>query len=126
MPNLRNSYIKGYLQFEAPHPFKTGADRVANEFDEDAVVDSNGIVRWKSNNSVPPKDILEFWQYLKKDFDYDKSTEVREKESAEFLGNYRKSQANREYTPEELFEMRATFGKGEVVENIITGKKTKL
>lgn len=120
---MRNSYIKGLT---SQHNFrKQESERTANQFDTDAYV-KDGVVRWKSNNNIPPKDILEFWQYLGKEFDYNKTLAVDEEETTVFFENYRKQQANRQYTEEELFEMRAAFGPGETVVNVITGKQIKL
>lgn len=42
------------------------------------------------------------------------------------LGEYIAANKNREHTPEELYEMRAAFGPGTTVVNVITGKRTKL
>jgi hypothetical protein len=44
-----------------------------------------------------------------------------------FLADYKKARANRsaEAKAEELFEMRAAFGEGQEVVNIITGEITK-
>jgi hypothetical protein len=121
----RNTYIEG-LNYELPHPFKKQSDRLDKEFDTDATVDSDGVARWKSNNNVPPNDILEFWKYLNKPFDYEKSNEVRIFESQKFIEEYRNSRANYEPSEEELFEMRAAFGPGEKVMDIFTGKITQL
>ena len=41
------------------------------------------------------------------------------------LGQYRKAQANHKPSAEEVFEMRAAFGPGKTVVNIITGRCTR-
>jgi len=47
-------------------------------------------------------------------------------EAAEHLKAYRESRAKHGYSEEELHEMRAAFGAGTTVTDIITGKKIKL
>jgi hypothetical protein len=122
---MKNRYIEGYEHYSAPHPFRTEADRMAAEFEADAYLDK-GIVRWKSNHSVPPTDILEFWKFLKKPFDYQRSLEQRTVEVQHSIDQYRESMKNHVPSEEELFEMRAAFGEGETVVNVITGKLIKL
>lgn len=42
------------------------------------------------------------------------------------LSEYREAMKDHVHSPEELAEMRANFGPGATVVNVITGKKTKL
>lgn len=121
----RNSYIEG-LGFELPHPFRVDSDRLNNKFETDTIVDNKGVVRWKTNNSVPPRDVLEFWEFQKKPFNFDVSCVVLEKETNEFLSKYRESMKDYEPTEEEKVEMRSAFGNEKTVVNIITGKKINL
>jgi hypothetical protein len=121
----RNSYIEG-LNYSLPHPFRQQSDRLDKEFETNTTVDSEGVVRWKSNNSVPPKEVLEFWKHQNKEFNYKKSNEVEEKETEKFIQEYRESRKNYVPSEEEMFEMRAAFGPGEQVVDIITGQKIKL
>lgn len=44
----------------------------------------------------------------------------------EILEEYRRRNANRKLDPEEAFEMRAAFGEGATVVDVITGQKFKL
>lgn len=95
------------------------------QFNKEAhVVD--GVVRWNSNNIVPPTDILQGFLQAGKEFNLEKSLKARDQEDTEFLKQYR--EAMKDYTPsaEDLFEMRAAFGEGTTVVNVITGKKTRL
>ena len=43
-----------------------------------------------------------------------------------FLKRYREQQKNKVYSEEELYEMRAAFGEGETVVNVVTGKRITL
>ena len=57
-------------------------------------------------------------------FRWDKTIEARNKENEEFLKEY----ASREphYCSEEIAEMKAAFGEGTKVVNILTGRKIRL
>jgi hypothetical protein len=91
---------------------------------EDAYQDNNGIWRWKSNNRVPFSDMLECWNLDESTFK--KCVAARETDTSAFLQDYRKAMKNHVHSDEEMFEMRAAFGKNTTVVNVITGKKTRL
>lgn len=121
---MRNSYIEAINNPERK-VFYEDAKRIADSFETEAYV-KNGIVRWNSNDRIPPTDVLELWYFLEKDFSIGKSIEESEKETREFLKNYRKKNINRTYSEEERFEMEAAFGKGATVVDVITGKEITL
>ena len=100
-------------------------ERLEAKFESDATV-TDGVVRWNANGSVPPADILVFWAHLGKPFDAEASERVRQAETDAFLAQYRESQKNHVPDAEELHEMRAAFGSGETVVNVITGRKLRL
>jgi hypothetical protein len=91
---------------------------------QDTYIDSGGVLRWKSNDHVPPEDCMEDFRLVGCEFDIELARATREREDAEFLAEYRRNQ--KPPTNEELFEMRAAFGGGTTVVNVITGRKTKL
>jgi len=84
------------------------------------------VIRWISNNRVPPKDIVE--QFFENGFITAEQKEyadnTRDIELTEFLKEYKKAQANR--TPEQIEaerkEVRAAFYSWENPVNIITGE----
>lgn len=117
-----NSYIEGYERPRFPYQ-RQEAERLVEEFDAQATV-TNGIVRWNSNSAVPPADILEFWQYLGKPFDYAASASARETDLEAFPTQYR--QDAHPLGQEELAEMRAAFGSDVTVTNALTGHRTRL
>lgn len=119
-----NDYING-LKPDANPYYKEQAERLLIEFYTRATV-TDGVVRWTSNDRVPPSDILEFWHHIGKKFDYEKSLKVQEEENAAFLENYRKQMENYVPSQEERYEMEAAFGKGATVVNVLTGKKIDL
>lgn len=104
-------------------------------FDEDGAREDfararieNGVVRWNSNDNVPFDDML---------FDFvtigvideatrQRSNEARSADTAAFCAEYRKAMANHVPSDEEMFEMRAAFGEGETVVNVITGQRIRL
>lgn len=102
------------------------SERMNAQFETDAGVSPEGVVRWKSNNNVPPSDVLEFWKHLGKSFNYELSVQVSEEEDRTFLQEYRKRKENHQYSEEERFEMRNAFGAGATVVDVITGKRTIL
>jgi uncharacterized protein YjcR len=90
--------------------------------------DDNEVVRWKSNDSVPPEDILEemFVDGVLDEEQIRYAQMIRKREQAGFLDAYRKRMANHVHSDEEMFEMRAAFGEGATVVNAITGQEIKL
>jgi len=90
----------------------------------DAYRDSEGAWRWNSSKRVPFDDMLETWNLS--DADLKASREARDKDNTEFIREYRNRMANHVYSSESLYEMRAAFGKGARVVNIITGKTIQL
>lgn len=86
------------------------------------------VVRWKSNSRVPFDDMLECFVALGWVTEQERanSNETRDRETSAFLDEYRESMKDYTPGPEELFEMRAAFGPGETVVNIITGKRIEL
>lgn len=97
-----------------------------NRHDMVAIV-TDGIVRWDSNDRVPPRDSLAEMLELRgiTQAEHDASVATERAETAEFLAAYRKADAERVVSDEERFEMRAAFGPGVEVVNIISGRVTR-
>jgi hypothetical protein len=74
--------------------FQKEAQKSADMFDQAEVV--NGVPYWKTRKRIPPTDLLQLWQYVGKDFDYDKTLIARDLEIAKSLAEYRKAMNNRE------------------------------
>lgn len=95
-----------------------------SDFFNDAYQDSKGVWRWKSSNNVPFDDMLEkngISVAVRK-----ACAEARDKDNAEFAETYRKRMENYVPSAEEMYEMRAAFGPGAVVVNVLTGRKIQL
>jgi hypothetical protein len=82
------------------------------------------IIRWVNNDAVIPKDIMEkiTWPH-KAAMDVERSAQT-----FAFLASYTEAQLNRtpDQLSEEAYEMRAAFGEGATVVNVITGKRTTI
>jgi hypothetical protein len=98
--------------------------KTAKNHFEDAYIDSNNVIRWNSNDTVPPKDILAelcVAGYITRETLYD-SIATKNKEDEEFLDQYIANRRKYGYSDEEKFEMQAAFG-GETVIDIFTGEE---
>lgn len=100
------------------------SERIAKQLREEATV-KDGVIRWNSNGNVPPADLVLIAESLGLAVDVDKSTKAREADLDVFFAQYREAQKNKtaEQRAEEEYEMRAAFGPGETVVNIITGER---
>lgn len=87
---------------------------------------ADGVVRWTSNNRVMPKDCREILSHTayRDLFSEEASRAAEDAESAAFLESYRKNYTGP--SEEEKAEMRAAFGTGSTVVDVITGKRIRL
>mgnify|MGYP001058442851 CR=1 FL=1 len=104
-------------------------------FDEDkaredwgrAHIDDDGVVRWNSNNNVPFDDML--YDFMSIGVIGPKtaarSEEARHVDNERFFEEYRRNQPAQP-SEEELFEMRAAFGEGTEVVDVISGRRVRL
>ena len=86
-------------------------------------VDENGVARNRIGR-ILMSDLLEKLTYITDKVDAEATKAAREAENDAFLESYRK--ANHRHSEEELNEMRATFGTGTTVVDIITGERIRL
>ena len=96
---------------------------MTNAIRKDSYVDAYGITRWRSNDQVPPQEVLEDFRFTTDQLKTHKA--FRDIDTEAFLIEYRRAQANR--TPEQIaeqqFEARAAFGPGEEIVNVVTGER---
>ena len=87
---------------------------------------ADGVVRWTSNNRVMPKDCREILSHTayRDLFSEEASRAAENAETAAFLESYRKNYKGP--SEEEKAEMRAAFGTGSTVVDVITGKRIRL
>ena len=93
--------------------------RAVNEADKNAVVENNGAIKWKSNGSYLMDDFCEMLEYAGYQFSRKATAKARNIQVKKCLKDYRMNYNGP--SVEELAEMRAAFGVGETVVNVITG-----
>ena len=83
------------------------------------------VVYWKSNDDVPPADIVEAMAEVDPTISVEYSAMVRKSQTREAIENYKRARANRtpEQVAEEAFEVRAAFGPGVEVVDVLTGER---
>ena len=86
-------------------------------------IDENVIAKNRIGR-VLMSDMLEKLTYITDAVDAEATTKAREEEVAKTLEEYRRNA--RPATEEELDEMRAAYGRGRTVVNIITGQRYRL
>lgn len=98
------------------------------QFDQAYLDTRSNVMRWKSNDQCPMRDMLDAWQDAEL-IGYtvaSNTIQVREIESAAAIRAYAAHRAQHGYNAEELAEMRAAFGPGHVVVDALTGIRTQL
>jgi hypothetical protein len=96
-------------------------------FSSEVRIDEADVARWASNGRVPPAEAIEDYRIDRlPGFSGPCTDSARETETRAFLAAYRESERNRVYSAEELFEMRAAFGPGARVVNVVTGREIRL
>lgn len=91
-----------------------------------AIVDDDGAIKWKSNGKYLFDDFCEMLEYGGFEFSRQATNEKREAQSNEFLKEYKNYRQSREYSDEELYEMRAAFGEDAEIVDVITGESIDL
>jgi len=85
--------------------------------------DANGVIRWASNNSVPPIDILElaFVDGKISEQTLQISLETKFEEDNKAIANYIRLRKQHGYSEETLAEIAANFEPEETVVDVLTG-----
>lgn len=97
--------------------FKKDAERVVEKLRNEATI-MNGVIRWKSNERVPPMDCLELAVHIGLPINIEKCLMSSQAEIFDFLNNYRN-----ESNEENDAEARAEFGPGVEMVNVISGRR---
>ena len=99
-------------------------EQIREDFETGKItVDENGVARNRIGR-ILMSDLLEKLTYIMDKVDVEATKAAREAETDAFRGSYRK--ANNRRSAEELSEMRAAFGTGTTVVDIITGERIRL
>ena len=102
------------------------AERLIAQRDE-MIVEDDGAVKWASSGNYLPADCVEKLLFGGADwFDADATARKRDAQNEAFLESYRKAQTGRKRSAEEIAEMRAAFGEGAVVVDVLTGERFAL
>lgn len=89
-----------------------------------AIVENDGAIKWELNGHYLMDDTMRNIRANGfTDFSVEATRIKREKQNDEFIAEYRK---NHKTSEEEKAEMRASFGTGVVVVDILTGERIKL
>ena len=99
-------------------------DRIAEELEKGLItIDENGVARNRIGR-VLMSDMLEKLTYVTDKVDEEATKAARVEEVERTLAEYRKTA--QPATEEEKEEMRAAFGEGKTVVNILTGERIRL
>ena len=99
-------------------------EKVREELEQGLItIDENGVARNRIGR-ILMSDMLEKLTYVTDAVDAEATRAAREEETAKAIEEYRRNA--RPATEEELDEMRAAFGRGKTVVNIITGQRYHL
>lgn len=94
-------------------------------FETSANVDENGAVSWKSNGAYIMDDMAEMMEKAGCKFSREATAAARSKQDSEYIAQYKAQQSSKP-SAEELYEMRAAFGAGTTVVDVISGKAVQL
>ena len=87
-------------------------------------VDSNGAIRWKTNGNYLMDDYCEILEYAGYPFSREATKAARDVQVAEQLADYRSNPTM--MTDEYIAEMRAAFGSGTLVVDVISEQRILL
>lgn len=116
--------ISGHLGEYWKKEAEKEVNRSVEYADLNATVDENGAISWKSNGSYLMDDFCEKLEYAGYNFSREATKNARQLQVARELDQYRKNW--KEPSAEEKEEMRATFGEGTIVVDVLSGRKIQL
>lgn len=116
--------INGYLGQWWKDRAEREVAKAVKEANEKAIVEDNEAIKWKSNGNYLMDDFCEKLAYAGYQFSRKATAEARNLQIKKVLREY-----ELQYTgpnAEEIAEMRAAFGEGETIVNVITGDVIQL
>lgn len=99
-------------------------ENAVKEANEKAIVEADGAIKWKNNGNYLMDDFCEKLEYAGYSFSREATARARDLQYEKIFEEYRRNY--QEPTEEELFEMRAAFGEGTKVVDVITGREIQL
>ena len=126
MCNVLEKRLSGaYGAFWQKEAKKQVADMQTKADNGEIIFEINGAVKWVSSGNYLPEECVELLlhtAYADK-VDPDITALARKVQTHEQLERYRESRKNYVPSDEELYEMRAAFGEGTTVVDVITGQR---
>jgi len=101
--------------------YRKTPEEMAAALAAEATLGADGGYRWKSSGNVVPKDYVEIAGVSGEALARHKA--AYDADTARVLADYRRANNGRKRTAEEMFEMRAAFGPGETVVDVLTGER---
>ena len=106
---------------------KKRLNHIVEEYNKgNLIIDDDGVGTWKCNDNVIPDECAFYAEYMGLPINREATAKARDEELDMLIEEYREHQDGHEPTDEELFEMRAAFGTGTTVVDVITGRKYQL
>lgn len=102
---------------------KEVAKRLEQYENGELLIDEYGVAYWASNNNALPEECALQAKYAGLPVNLDLTRELEINQVEKSLNEYRERKKNHVYTEEEIGEMRAEFGEGQVIVDAITGQK---
>lgn len=103
---------------------KQEVEQLVKQAKTEATVENDGAIKWNSSGNYLPDDCCEKLEYANFDFSRQATAIKRDAQFDEFVAQYR---ANKQApSEEELFGMRAAFGPGATVVDVLTGEQILL
>ena len=84
--------------------------------------EEDGAVKWKRSGNYLPEDCVEKLSYTHFQFSPEATKVKRDAQTERSLEAYREFMRDHNYSAEELYEMRAAFGEGTTVVDVLTGQ----
>lgn len=85
---------------------------------KEAVVESDGAIKWKSNGNYIPDDFCEKLEYAGYEFSRQATSDKRDVQVSEFIKNYKKDKKT--FTDEEKIELNANNKPGTEIVDVIS------
>lgn len=126
---MTSRYVRAFVNPSYPDEGRSSLS-LQQKFNDPAhfqVEDYVGYWTFSSGENRPvPIEVAYFARFLGVRIDLDAQRKAIDQHTAESIRRYRQKTAHQGYDDEQLFEMRAAFGEGTTVVDVLTGKKVLL
>ena len=101
-------------------------DKIVEDYHTGELIIEDGVGKWLRSDNIIPDECAFYAEYMGLPIDREATAKARDEELQMLIEEYREYQDEHEPSDEELFEMRAAFGEGEVVVDVLTGRRIQL